>query len=183
MRSFFARQRLPVSTQGPSWGYLKSQFSRDLVNSWRQMPTKWLQDRTNGSKTAPGIPPHRAFCGHALMLPGGMQEGEGSLQPRSRAKLEHIERLYALSPESQGQNLALTVLHVLYLALTALSVLHLASTVLYGPSQVTTFLVNYKGRPYMVALKDSKLLLYTSAVERIWQIYDGRDQNMALSFR
>ena len=45
------------STQGPSWGYLKSQFSRDLVNFWRQMPTKWLQDRTNGSKTAPGIPP------------------------------------------------------------------------------------------------------------------------------
>ena len=27
------------------------------------MPTKWLQNRTNGSKTAPGIPPHRAFCG------------------------------------------------------------------------------------------------------------------------
>jgi hypothetical protein len=24
---------------------------------------KWLQNRTNGSKTAPGIPPHRAFCG------------------------------------------------------------------------------------------------------------------------
>jgi hypothetical protein len=44
-------------------GDLKSQFSRDLVNFWRQMPTKWLQDRTNGSKTAPGIPPHRAFCG------------------------------------------------------------------------------------------------------------------------
>ena len=53
------------STQGPSWGYLKSQFSRDLVNVWRQMPTKWLQDRTDGSKTAPGIPPHRAFCGLA----------------------------------------------------------------------------------------------------------------------
>ena len=50
-------------------------------------------------------------------------------------------------------------------------------------SQVTTFLVNCKGRPYMVALKDNKLLLYTSAVERIWQKYDGQDQNMALSFR
>ena len=55
--------RRPWSTQGPSWGYLKSQFLRDLVNVWRQMPTKWLQDRTHGSKTAPGIPPHRAFCG------------------------------------------------------------------------------------------------------------------------
>jgi hypothetical protein len=29
---------------------------------------------------------------------------------------------------------------------------------------VTTFLVNYKGRPYMVALKDNKLLLYTLMV-------------------
>ena len=56
-------ERPQSSTQGPSWGYLKSQFSIDLVNFWRQMPTKWLQDRTNGSKTAPGIPPHRAFCG------------------------------------------------------------------------------------------------------------------------
>jgi len=25
----------PLSTQGPSWGYLKSQFSRDLVDFWR----------------------------------------------------------------------------------------------------------------------------------------------------
>ena len=27
------------------------------------MPTKWLQERTNGSKNEPGIPPLRAFCG------------------------------------------------------------------------------------------------------------------------
>jgi hypothetical protein len=27
------------------------------------MPTEWLQDRTNGSKTAPGMPPQRALCG------------------------------------------------------------------------------------------------------------------------
>ena len=31
------------------------------------MPTKWLQDRTNGSKTAPGMPPQRAFCGQAKL--------------------------------------------------------------------------------------------------------------------
>ena len=56
---------LDETTQGSTWGYLKSQFSRDLVKFWRYMPTKWLQNRTNGSKTAPGIPPHRAFCGLA----------------------------------------------------------------------------------------------------------------------
>ena len=38
-------------------------FLEDFVNFWRQMPTKWLQNRTNGSKTAPGMPPLRAFCG------------------------------------------------------------------------------------------------------------------------
>ena len=27
------------------------------------MPTKWLQERINGSKNEPGIPPHTAFCG------------------------------------------------------------------------------------------------------------------------
>ena len=27
------------------------------------MPTQWLQERTNGSKNEPGIPPHTAFCG------------------------------------------------------------------------------------------------------------------------
>ena len=53
----------PLSTQGSSWGYLKSQFSRDLVNFGRYMPTKWLQERAKGSKNGHGIPPHRAFCG------------------------------------------------------------------------------------------------------------------------
>ena len=53
-----------LSTQGSSWGYLKSQCLIDLVNFWRQMPTKWLQERVNGSKNGSGIPPHRAFCGY-----------------------------------------------------------------------------------------------------------------------
>lgn len=37
------------------------------------------------------------------------------------------------------------------------SVVFLITTI----TSVTTFLVNYKGRPYMIALKDNKLLLYT----------------------
>jgi hypothetical protein len=65
------------STQGPSWGHLKSQLSSDLVDFWRYIPTKWLQERAKGSKNEPGMPPLRAFCG---------------------------------LPESQGQNLAMTVL-------------------------------------------------------------------------
>mmetsp|Transcript_37397 Transcript_37397/g.85175 ORF Transcript_37397/g.85175 Transcript_37397/m.85175 type:complete len:330 (+) Transcript_37397:2-991(+) len=40
------------------------------------------------------------------------------------------------------------------------SVVFLITTI----TSVTTFLVNYKGRPYMVALKDNKLLLYTLLV-------------------
>ena len=48
-------------------GVSQKSILRDLVNFWRQMPTKWLQDRTNGSKTAPGIPPHRAFCGDGFV--------------------------------------------------------------------------------------------------------------------
>ena len=51
------------TTQGPSWGYLKSQFWRDLVDFWRYIPTKWLQERTKGSKNEPGMPPLRAFYG------------------------------------------------------------------------------------------------------------------------
>ena len=41
----------------------QSQFFRDLVNIWRQTPTKWLQERGDGSKNEDGIPPHRALCG------------------------------------------------------------------------------------------------------------------------
>ena len=52
-----------VATQGSSWGYLQSQFSIDLVNFWRQMPTKWLQERAQGSKNEHGMPPHRGLRG------------------------------------------------------------------------------------------------------------------------
>ena len=31
------------------------------------MPTKWLQERTNGSKTAPGMPPRRVSRGVVQM--------------------------------------------------------------------------------------------------------------------
>jgi len=55
-----------MATRGPLWGYLKSQFFRDLVNFWRYMPTKWLQERAKGSKNEHGMPPHRAFCGEHL---------------------------------------------------------------------------------------------------------------------
>ena len=44
-------------------GVSQSQFFRDLVNFWRLMPTKWLQERRDGSKNEDGIPPHRALCG------------------------------------------------------------------------------------------------------------------------
>ena len=36
-----------------------------MVNSWRLIPTKWLQERADGSKNGHEIPPRRAFCGSA----------------------------------------------------------------------------------------------------------------------
>ena len=36
------------------------------------MPTKWLQERTNGSKNEHGIPPHRALCGSSQS--GGLRD-------------------------------------------------------------------------------------------------------------
>ena len=47
--SLVARPRL-CSTQGSSWGYFKSQFWTEFVTFWRQMPTKWLQERGDGWK-------------------------------------------------------------------------------------------------------------------------------------
>ena len=55
-------------TQGPSWGYCKSQILRACVNFWRYMTTKWLQERTNGSTTAPGMPPRRVSRGYTTPL-------------------------------------------------------------------------------------------------------------------
>ena len=45
------------TTRGPLWGYLKSQFSRDLVKFWQQMPTKWLQERARTGLGYPHIGP------------------------------------------------------------------------------------------------------------------------------
>ena len=42
----------------------QSQFFRDLVNCWRYMSSKWLQELGDGSKNEDGIPPRRAFSGH-----------------------------------------------------------------------------------------------------------------------
>jgi hypothetical protein len=42
------------STPGPSNLNQKSVFE-DFDNCWRQMPTKWLQERHNGSKNDTGI--------------------------------------------------------------------------------------------------------------------------------
>ena len=49
-------------------GVSQSQFFRDLVNFWRYMPTKRLQERPNGSKNDLGMPPRRAFCGQPEVL-------------------------------------------------------------------------------------------------------------------
>ena len=46
-------------TQGPWWGYFKSQFQLDLL-TFDDIST---QKRTNGSKNEHGIPPRRTFCG------------------------------------------------------------------------------------------------------------------------
>ena len=50
------------------------------------MPTKWFQDRTNGSKTAPGMPPLRAFCGHQVPRHAG--RGLIRLEPRPSVTLK-----------------------------------------------------------------------------------------------
>ena len=34
---------------------VKSQYFPEFVNVWRYMPTKWLQERLNGSKNGSGI--------------------------------------------------------------------------------------------------------------------------------
>ena len=47
----------------PFVGVFQSQFLRDLVKFWREMPTKWLQEQHNGSKNDHGMPPRRASRG------------------------------------------------------------------------------------------------------------------------
>ena len=68
----------PVATSVPNHprsfvGVSQSQFFRDLVNFWRSMPTKWLQERAKGSKNEPGMPPHRGLRG-----PSGDESAEWS---------------------------------------------------------------------------------------------------------
>ena len=48
------------------------------------MPTKWLQERTNGSKNEHGIPPHRVLCGE--FAPGKYALREDTGVPRSKEK-------------------------------------------------------------------------------------------------
>ena len=47
------------ATQGPWWGYFKSQVQSGLLTFDDISPQK----RTNGSKNEHGIPPRRTFCG------------------------------------------------------------------------------------------------------------------------
>ena len=107
----------PCSTQGSSWGYLKSQFSIDLVNFWRQMPTKWLQERAKGSKNEHGMPPHRGLRGlHmvsiSLLLSGqewiytnvyapSIRALPGTAFPKS-ASLMHDSHVPPLRPSSKN---------------------------------------------------------------------------------
>ena len=49
---------VPLSTQGPSWGYLKVNFSVTLSIFVDKCPQ-------NGSKNEPGMPPRRASRGNA----------------------------------------------------------------------------------------------------------------------
>ena len=51
------------STQGPSWGHFKSLFTRELVNFWQEMTTKWLQERQDGSTNDKEMPPRRVTRG------------------------------------------------------------------------------------------------------------------------
>ena len=85
------------TTQGPSNLNQKS-FLEDFVNLWRQMPTKWLQERGNVPKTVDGIAPRRAFC--------GWPEGEGETAPafgdssHSKAETSFVNQLLILFHES-----------------------------------------------------------------------------------
>jgi hypothetical protein len=97
------------------------------------MPQKWLQDRPKGSKTAPGMPPLRAFCGeegttsptsgrlHAPPSPATPLRAWSplslslsfsrslSLHPSPPSTPKSVE---GLPPESQVRIPRLTVLHV-----------------------------------------------------------------------
>ena len=55
--------RRRAATQGPWWGYSKVIFERPC-QFLAKKPTKWLQERPNGSKNDLGMPPRRAFCGY-----------------------------------------------------------------------------------------------------------------------
>jgi len=65
---FLASSGTGWATQGPSWGYFKSQFLQGLSTFDDIFPQK----RTNGSKNEHGIPPRRGFCGPNEF--GGLQK-------------------------------------------------------------------------------------------------------------
>ena len=88
-------------TQGPSWGYLKSQFSRDLVNFRDECPQ-------NGSKNDPMAPRTTLGCPHE-----GPRVDSGDSGDRFRAKREQLEIL-ELSPYSSSPNLASTVKAIIW---------------------------------------------------------------------
>ena len=52
------------------------------------MPTKWLQERANGSKNEHGIPPPRAFCGCVGGRGSRLCDGGGSLGFQVSGSLE-----------------------------------------------------------------------------------------------
>jgi hypothetical protein len=59
LNDFGVAVRISMTTQGPWWGYFKSQFQLGLLTFDYISPQK----RTNGSKNEHGIPPRRTFCG------------------------------------------------------------------------------------------------------------------------
>ena len=77
-------------------------FLKDFVNFWRHMPTKWLQERHNGSKNDTGMPPRRASRGASqntlpevnwlilgITLPGRVHPF--SLPRRQKSKVERLK--------------------------------------------------------------------------------------------
>ena len=64
------------------------------------MPTKWLQERTNGSKNEPGMPPHRGLRGKLLANEGMPIRGGRWARPHQTAAL--IWSIYSTHKISSG---------------------------------------------------------------------------------
>ena len=77
-----------VHTQGPWWGYFKSQFQLDLF-TFNDIST---QKRTNGSKNEHGIPPRRTFCGFSYALPSP-NHWCGGVKNQARLHPKHFSTL------------------------------------------------------------------------------------------